>query len=354
MKPGCISPSIEFFSEANGRVSVFNKSSGKMYALGEKEYGVLIRLDGTKTADEISMAQGVFSSTEVDSLIGQFAKIGFLKGTEQKRKQHFWKVRKGLLNGNKLINPDKLFWKIIYNILIWGTLPVFLLGCVLSLPKLQLLMEAMAEDLFSANILLMLPTMLAMLSLHEMGHVLVARMQRVNVPEVGVMVYWFMPCAYTNLSGISFLKSKYKKILCLSAGILTNLFVAGVSLLVVALSSSSINQFLTWLALANISLSFFNLQIFIKLDGYFILQELLEISKLRESAFARLRFLFKSSRPARGSRQKYTARQYNSYENDNLHNTVLTLYSVASCLYLPVLIMSLLLSMYPLFVRWFL
>lgn len=351
MKLACISPSIELFSETNGRVSVFTKGSGKLYALGKREYEILISLDGTKTAGELSRTHGISEPLQVEKLIDQFKKLGFLKGTEQKRRQSLWKLRKGLVNGNKLVNPEKLVWKILYNILVWGTIPVFLIGCYLILPHLQIVMGTIVEGAFSPNILLLLPMVLAMLSVHELGHVLVARMQNVNVPEVGIMLYWFMPCAYTNLSGITFLKSKGKRMLCLFAGILTNIFIAGVCLIIVALSASPATEFLAWLALANISLVFVNLQLFIKLDGYFIMQEFLGMNRLRETAFSELLLLLRGSRRISGERQKYSVRSYDIEGGAELRKTVLYLYSVASALYIPILLMSLLASIYSFILR---
>lgn len=49
---------------------------------------------------------------------------------------------------------------------------------------------------------------IACLMIHELSHTIAARHYGVNVPEIGIMLYFFIPCAYTNISGINLLKSK--------------------------------------------------------------------------------------------------------------------------------------------------
>lgn len=336
-----ISPNIEIFTENGEKYSVFNQKTGKTYLIGKLEYYVLRHLDGTKTLEDLKSMVGNLTEQQIRLLIEQFEKIGFIRGEEPKRKFNLIKMRKGLFNGNRLINPQKYIWKFLNFSIIYLSVPIFLLGLFYALLNYEMASLFTTGNIFTPDALLLIPFILIVLSLHEMGHAVVARCNGVNVPEIGIMLYWFMPCAYTNLSSITFQKKRIKRIVILLAGILVNLQLAGICLLLLSVLPSSVHIYLGWAAIANISLILMNTLWVIKLDGYFILEQLLEMKRLREKSFSFLKeSILKIS-------VMFKTRKTTKYDGNyvgmghKLDHIVYMLYAVLACVYIPVLIGSL-------------
>ncbi len=345
----CINPNLEVYFEGNGKVSVFHKKLLKTYSLGKNEYNVLKDLDGVKTIEDISKASKIFTAAEIIYLIEQFEKLGFIKGKEIKKKHNIIKMKKPLINGNRIINPGNPIWKLINFILINLSIPLLVLGIVINLPDLPQITARVQENLFTPGALLLVPVSLLVLSLHELGHAVVARCFGVNVPEIGVMLYWFMPCAYTNLSGITFLEQRWKRILSLFAGILVNVLLMGIGMLLLPAVPTQWYDLVLWFAVSNFSIIFANLLIFIKLDGYFLLEELLGLKSLRKKAFLYVRssiFGALARRKAIGrGRIKYKGSILES-DQSALDHIVFSLYVVFSCIYIPLIFLSIGIAIY--------
>ena len=84
MSKPCANTNLDINFEANGKISVFHRGSGKTYVIGAGEYSVLRELDGTKDLGTIA-ACTQYSEAEVGYLVRQFEKIGFLHGQEPRK-----------------------------------------------------------------------------------------------------------------------------------------------------------------------------------------------------------------------------------------------------------------------------
>lgn len=349
----CISSNIEMYEEKNGKISVFNKVTGKTYAIGIAEYKVLCNMDGTNSIEELSIISEKYSVDSLNKLIIQFKKIGFLKGSYEGKKINILKIKKGLFNGNKIINPSNIICKIATIIIIYCSIPIFILGLLGIIKDISKIREILLRGIFTPRFFVIIPYTLLVLSLHELGHAVVARTMGANVPEIGVMIYWFMPCAYTNLSGISFIENKYKRILALSSGIFVNLFLSGIGMIVLKYISDKYYTLVLWFSMSNFSIVIANLLVFLKLDGYFILQELLEIKSLREKSFAYLKSKV-ANRLIILRTNKERNIKYNSeiiFSNDDkLEDVIYIIYGFLAIIYIPVLIFYLGWSLYSYFV----
>jgi putative peptide zinc metalloprotease protein len=350
----CVNPNLEIYFEANGKVSVFNKKLLKTYMLGKHEYNVLKDLDGLKTIEDISKSSKIYSVAEITYLIEQFEKLGFIKGKEIKAKLNLIKIKKPLINGNRIINPKNVIWKIINFILIYLSMPLLFVGIIVNIPDFHHIADTLENNLFTPGTLLLVPITLFVLSLHELGHAVVARCFNVNVPEIGIMLYWFMPCAYTNLSGITFLEQRWKRILTLFAGILMNILLMGISLLLLNVVPGNMYNFTLWFAVSNLSIIFVNLMIFIKLDGYFLLEELLSLKGLRKKAFLCVKNILFGGIAKRksigGNKTKYEGILLES-DQSALDQIVFTMYVIFSCLYIPLILLSVGISVFDFILR---
>lgn len=350
----CISPYVEAYSEVNKKVSVFNKKTGKTYLLGDMEYDILRSLDGTKSLSELAAYSRGLNEQQLTLLIDQFERIGFIRGKEPKSKLNIIKLRKGLVNGNRLINSHNIAWRIVNIIIIYLSLPLFILGCHIAARNINIVAVILANNLMTPRAFILIPFMLFMLLLHELGHAVVARCNGVNVPEIGVMLYWFTPCAYTNLSGITFLKSRGRRLIVLMAGSFTNFMLSGICLLLLEVVPAGMYEFLLWCAVSNLSIIIMNMVFFIKLDGYFILEELMEVKNLRRSAFTYMTASLKralSSLGRAGRGRRYKGRYLDIGSRSALDNSVYIYYTVLSGIYVLIIITALVLGIYNFFTR---
>ncbi|WP_110686619.1 HlyD family efflux transporter periplasmic adaptor subunit [Salinicola aestuarinus] len=123
-------------------------------------------------------------------------------------------------------------------------------------------------------------------SLHELGHALVATRLGVKVAHMGVAFIVLWPMLYTDTGESWRLKESRQRLAISSAGILTELGLAGLATLGwVITAPGAINSALLYLATTSWILSLaLNASPFMRFDGYFILTDLLDFPNLHERA----------------------------------------------------------------------
>lgn len=350
----CVNPDLEIYFETNGKISVFHKKLSKTYMLGKNEYNVLKNLDGIKTLEDLSKYSKIYSVTEIAHLIEQFEKLGFIERREIKNRFNLIKIRKPLLNGNRIINPKRLIWKMICFILIFLSIPLLVIGIIVNIPNLQHMIDAMKNNIFTLETLMLLPITLFSLSLHELGHAVVARCFNINVPEIGIMLYWFMPCAYTNLNGITFVEQQWKRNLSIFAGILVNVSLSSIGLLFLNVVTGKVYNYVLLFVISNLSIIIINLLVFLKLDGYFLLEELLNLKGLRKKAFlhvkSSIRGTFAKRKSIAGKRTKYKGILIETDES-SLDHMIFYLYVLFTVLYIPLILLSIGILVYDFILR---
>lgn len=128
-------------------------------------------------------------------------------------------------------------------------------------------------------------------SLHELGHAFTATRYRVRVAHMGVAFLVLWPVLYTDTGESWKLKDRKQRLAIASAGIVTELAVAGLALLGWALTApGDLRQALFFLATTSLLVSLaLNASPFMRFDGYFILSDVLGFENLHErsSALAR-------------------------------------------------------------------
>jgi putative peptide zinc metalloprotease protein len=121
-------------------------------------------------------------------------------------------------------------------------------------------------------------------SLHEMGHALTATHYGVRVGHMGVAMVVLFPMLYTDTSESWKLQNPRQRLAIASAGILTELALAGVATLAWSLApEGSLKSALFFLATTGWILTLgINASPFMRFDGYFILTDLLDLPNLHE------------------------------------------------------------------------
>lgn len=339
MSEPCISQYVQMSKQNNGQISVFNKLTKKTFIIGENEYNVLIHLDGNTSVSELARISPKFSTDDIEKLIVRFEQCNFVKGKETKTKQSILKLQYGILNPNVMISKDSFFTSFLYFIIVYCSIPVLILGLFLNRSNLYNYLNVLAGSFQTPRLLMVVPILLLVLLLHELGHTIVARHYDINVPEFGIMLYWFMPCAYVNLSGTAFTDNKVEKILSYMGGILVNILLSGLAFLMLEISFQGKNDLLLWFAVSNLLSSFVNTFVFLKLDGYYIFEILIDEKNLREKSLGYVVSTVKSYFGHLSSNFKNAVTI--DMEVENSMDTILYMvFGVLSILFMPVIILS--------------
>lgn len=339
----CISVNLDFHPIDENRMSVFYRKTKKSYVIGKAEFNILINSDGVKSVEELSRLSGSYTADQVERLLLKFKDLGFVNDEQEvKKRQSLLKYRVGLTNGNKLFPSDSIITKILAIIIIYLSVPVFIAGLLALFAGGRGAGLGLFDSVNVVNIIVMFFMFIFAVTIHELAHAATARYKNVNVPEIGIMIYLFIPCGYTNLSFIALLKNKRDRLITLLSGVLSNLLQAGLAFLLASLIRSDfVAYYIAYYGIVNVSLSVINLMIFIKLDGYFIFQELLDESRLKEKSLAYLKALFSEKITAFKNRKLDKAEYFYNTERHNASNSLYFVFGIVSVIYLPILILSL-------------
>lgn len=185
---------------------------------------------------------------------------------------------------------SSLDW-LFHPITAWLVFILGLLGVVMVLQQWDSFTHAVVES-FSAEGLVSFALALCLAkTLHELGHALVATRLGLRVAHMGVAFVVLWPMLYTDTGESWKLRSSRQRLAIASAGILTELSLAGLATLGWALSEPGmLRNALLYLATTSWILSLaLNASPFMRFDGYFILSDLLDFPNLHErsSAIAR-------------------------------------------------------------------
>lgn len=343
---------IALYPYEGGKINVFNKNTGKTFLMGEKEAAVIALLNGVNTLEDIHRRCPFFSANEIGMLITEFDKIGLF--TVRKKKFNILKIKISLFNPNSLFSSKSLVTRFLYYLimLLSPVMLIFGIACNFLLAAENPASAANVSTVVSEFLRFGIVDYIGIfvfaaifLSLHEFGHMISARYYDVNVPEIGVMLYFFMPCAYTNISGINLLKNNNQKIAVLVSGTMVNVGIIGLLYILMNLIADiHFKAFLLGLIAANLLTIMMNCMIFLKFDGYYIAEVLFGEGNLRENATNHMKqvlmLLFsKDKRPLRQFRAKMRLGG-----SEQLSHIAYLTFSIVSSMFIPLIVLNTVLS----------
>jgi len=136
------------------------------------------------------------------------------------------------------------------------------------------------------NLLLLILTYPVVKGLHELAHGLAVKRWGGEVHEMGIMLLVFMPLPYVDASASSVFRDKHKRMLVGAAGILTELFLAGLATFVWLTVETGTVRDIAYdvMLIGGISTLLFNGNPLLRFDGYYVLADAIEIPNLAQRA----------------------------------------------------------------------
>lgn len=289
---------------------LFNQMTGRFHRINAQAFEVVGRLDGRASVDDIwrrlLSRDGDEAPTQDDviRIIGQLTESGLVQAevspdvrqmlnTQESRRGREQRAKLNPLSFRlELFNPAPLLeW--LYPKCNWLLSP-WVIGGVLLLLALALgqalfqfrEIKAYAEWHFLTPRFLAISWLLypLMKALHELGHAVALRRFGSEVPMVGVNFFLFVPMPYVDASAASRLGKAWQRALISGAGILVELTLAAIGFLLwVAVEDGWMREIaFVLMTLGGMSTLLFNGNPLMKLDGYFVLSDALNVPNLAQ------------------------------------------------------------------------
>ncbi|HEV3081208.1 MAG TPA: hypothetical protein VGY66_15620, partial [Gemmataceae bacterium] len=311
--------------------------TGAYYHIGKEEHFLLTRLDGRRSAAELRAEfsdsfEQPLSEDDLDDFLGMARTCGFLQradspaeaaepegangrgmiagchafaanpqchptSTHDRPRKHA--NRQSLLAWRwSLFDPDRLFnWLEPRLRFLWT--PGFLIlsmGCILTATVLvwanaQELVSHFSQGLHWQTLVLAWLTLFIVGTLHEFAHGLTCKHFGGEVHEVGFLMLLLMPCFYCNVSDAWLFREKSKRLWVSLAGGYFELFLWALAVFVWRLTvADSLLNYLAFIVLSVCGIqTLFNFNPLVKLDGYYLLSDWLEIPNLQQRAWGYLK-----------------------------------------------------------------
>jgi multidrug resistance efflux pump len=292
--------------EMSGELYVVIKDpqTRRFFRLREVEYAVAHRLDGATpletVAHDLQTALNVAVDTEtVAQFVEHLRRTGLLEADGpppiDRRPLRQRVASNPLYIRMKALDPDRLFDRLLPFVRFCFT-PHFLVGSAIAI-LVALCITVASWNEFARDVrglyrfdalLLAWVTLLSVTTAHEFAHGLTCKHFGGHVHEIGFLLIYFQPAFYCNISDAWLFPERAKRMWVTFAGGYLETVVWAFATLVWRVTDT--DTWLNFLALIVMATSgiklFFNLNPLIKLDGYYLLSDYLEIPNLRQKSIS--------------------------------------------------------------------
>ncbi|ULX56238.1 PqqD family peptide modification chaperone [Ectothiorhodosinus mongolicus] len=287
--------------------------SGKFLRLNPAAYHVVALIDGVRPLEEIwqhaceALGEEAPSQDDVIHLLGQLHQANVLVSNRlpdieelEERRERNWKQRLKQYIANPmalrfpLIDPDRFLtrlmplfprWALPWMLLVW--LALVGMGLFLTLRHWGDITADITRLIFTPEYVLMLLIVFPLLkAIHEIGHGIAIKLFGGQCHEMGMMLLVLMPIPYVDASHATAFLNKYQRILVGGAGMMIELAIASVALWLWTMAEPGLMRvFLHEVVLvAGVSTLLFNINPLLRLDGYYMLSDWLEIPNLGQKS----------------------------------------------------------------------
>ena len=288
---------------AGTRYVVKDPQSRRFFNVGEPEYFIIQQLDGTTGLDVVQKrAEERFHAALEPNALEQF--VGHLSHLQllepESGDKGLQPPRRGRVRGSlfylrlRAFDPDAVLTRLIGGVGFFFT-PFFVgLSGLTILAALGVMVAnwgAIGSHLGGLNVAHALlwawPTIIIVAIAHELAHALTCKRFGGEVREMGFLLIYFHPALYTNVSDAWLFPRKSQRLWVSFAGAYFELFLWALATLIWWLTpkETMLSSLALMIMITSGLKSLFNLNPLIKLDGYYLLSDLLEVPNLRGRAF---------------------------------------------------------------------
>ncbi|MEW5798528.1 MAG: HlyD family efflux transporter periplasmic adaptor subunit [Bacteroidota bacterium] len=295
---------VQKLRTANGASYVVKDSyAEKFFRLKEIEYFIITQCDGTTSRDTIKSRVekkfgGVLSDDALQYFLERLEKNKLLETDETKKKEkkkNDRRIRGSLLYLRyKIFDPDHFFNRLLLRIRFCFTQSFVVISStfiILAAAAVAANWSEFGDDLSRlyqlSTIPLFLTTFFFVVSLHEFAHGLTCKHFGGEVHEIGFMLIYFQPALYCNVSDAWLFPEKSKRLWVGFAGPYFELFLWALAVFIWRMTSTEtiINHAALIVMTGSGIKTFLNFNPLIKLDGYYLLSDYLELPNLRRKSF---------------------------------------------------------------------
>jgi putative peptide zinc metalloprotease protein len=305
----------------DGRHVVKDPQSAEFFQIGPEEHFLLMQLDGQRDAKAVCAAfeeqfGEPLAQDDLDGFLEMASKQGLLEiadsqeksdpdapsvrvtrsPTKSKKRQSILYWRKRLFDPDRFCNwvepKIRFFWTRGFLIVSAACL-VFACG-LLWLNRGEVV-TSFRSALKWETLVVAWVVMLVVVTLHEFAHGLTCKHFGGEVHEIGFLLMFFMPCFYCNVSDAWLFKEKSKRLWVTFNGGYFELFLWALAVFVWRLTAlDSVLNYLAFIVIASAGVqSLFNFNPLLKLDGYYLLSDWVEVPNLRQRALGRAKAHFR-------------------------------------------------------------
>ncbi|WP_270935663.1 PqqD family peptide modification chaperone [Falsiroseomonas oryzae] len=284
-------------------------ASGRYHRFSPAAYALAGMMDGERTVDELwkelvaQLGDDAPTQTSVVNLLSQLHAADLLqtdvaadaaemmtrRGKQQRRKL-LGRAGNPLAIKIPLWDPDRFLVATLpfvrpflsrFGAVLWLLVVGF--GVLLAGMHREELTANLADRVMTPSGLLLIAVVFPFLKLlHELGHAYATRAGGGEVREMGVMFMALAPVPYVDGTASAAFRSKWRRAGVGAAGVIVEAFVAALAMVAWTLLEPGLARALCFnvMLVAGVSTIVFNLNPLLKLDGYFIACDLLEIPNL--------------------------------------------------------------------------
>lgn len=287
---------------------LFNQATGRHHRVNSQAYELVGRLDGRHSVEEVwsvlldQLGDDAPSQNDVIRILGQMTDAGLIqaevapdvrqlvKSSDTRQKQARRQRLNPLAFRLGLFNPSMLLER-IWPVGRWLWAPwTQVLWLLLVFGAGWASLVDMREIMAYGRSFFMSPGYLAaawviyplMKALHELGHALALRRYGCEVPEVGINFFMFVPMPYVDASASNRLVNRWQRARISAAGISVELVLAAFAAIIwLTVEDGWIRQAaFVVMSLGGLSTLLFNGNPLMKLDGYYVLCDSLDLPNL--------------------------------------------------------------------------
>ena len=277
----------------------------KFYRVGRAEYVLISLLDGRTslaeavTASSRTLGNLAFTGQEATSICLWLIETGLATPTEGSLESAspkppplssylnpFW-IKVPLLQPERLLDLLLPWTRWSFSHLAMIGMAILWLVAGVALAGRSEEFWADSHQVFSShNWLLLGLVWVALKIVHEMAHGLCCRFYDGRVTEMGVVFVLFAPMAYVDVTSTWGFRSRWKRMHVAGAGILVELTIAAIAVLCWTQATSPLAKHLLHNIIISASLTtlIFNINPLMRFDGYFLIEDLLDLPNLATTA----------------------------------------------------------------------